>query len=1173
MKKQLSLLLVPIYLASCVSSQVVQAPNEAPVVNLFTSTDFEYLKLSECAESNVSRKPSAETKCVSFYEKDIAAEKAAPATIAQQISGRTREIEQFGQTENFGLWTLVLGADRVRELVAKPRANRLNPVELISDKEIKSISLAWRTLRDIPNNKFTLSESLLVDINKLLMGDVETSVIQELNSRVLNEAQKKTGVGKLRSDLAKYFNAGPGLRKKASREEYEEVTEEAYNNYRQNAEAAGAKVNLAEDSNVNQRVFTIEAPRGEQLKSAITNIFEDANRRMPEVANASYSEKVSFIADLHLKLVAIQPMAKLNDMTVQMLINRTLIQVGLDPSVRISIDLSMSREQVAEIYRNSIADYLSFTQKSFELEINPEGTLVAKNEAVSITGRGAGLRVKITGKYAKKYPNAAALMRDISQVTPLDNRAVQLGRDRRTYVLKDDGFLYDGIVPHTIRNEDGKLKLYPITDAVYRLLGLNGDHTGEVGVRRNITGEHQALLRQNLMSIENLLQNNIKSEDIEVVYDKAAIEANKTGSLYLYKWQTGIVERAAKIKEDPKENPYAILVPGRGDPVSPAKAGIFSFEAAYMKNSRGIKIGDLIGQYEQKDLDYNQFARQVKANSTLSEAKKQKILADIMDSRRKLHAAAREILRPFLTKYATLSPKELKELRDNATFFQLEDYLRNFSKLAYETLEQGFEKLGDDYVYRHRLQPDSLTRTMGFRTQTDFKDHPAVKVLTLNGLLVPQLREIMTAMQTSAEAQALESGSIGKVIAQKIAAIAKGNKKVEGILTTVVLRVYGKRAADIQNVQEFESMFMDHYLLAVNRGMKKGISTTADPTYLAMVKSYEEYVFESQNVKSIDGLIALFKEFKKDSKDPVVDAQRWLVEMATKEKRSQLPLEYYELGWVSGFAKEFNIPLEKAIEVSNKEKVTNDKFTTQDDGVIYVLRIPVNDLSPNYASGYVAMFKGQFEDTTNRGWGVISSKWGVFKRPLISREYKYSRKFGVDLADISESGREVLDMSRKHIESKADFTPYVVYSADSMKHLAVSSGLLSTNKKTVTQSIKDLASLKYDLQTLKTESDVEGFKQVIEQVFNTAIKAIESNKDVDSRKAMLTSLTVFLKEHSLRDERIAGWAIELWEGVVPVKGKEAPAVKVGNDVVRKAKSEISILKAANKVPTEEVAAN
>jgi hypothetical protein len=1169
MKKHLSLLLVPIYLVSCVSNPVAQSPRETPTVNLITNNDnieFEFLRLSDCAEKNANRAPSAETKCLSFYEKDLSL-KDQPATAASYT--KTRVLEQFGQTENFGLWTLVLGTERVRSLVSKPRSSRLHPVELLTDKEVKSISLAWRTLRDIPDTKFSLSTELVLDVNKLLMGDVETKVIQDLNSRVLIEAEKKTAVEKIKSSIASYFNAAPGLRKKASREEIEEVSDDVFNIYKTNIEAVGGKVIESADSVPNKRVFVVEAPRSGQLVTELRNILDDANRKVPEVSLASYNDKVNFVADLHMKLAALDPLTKMNDATIQMVVNRVLIQIGIDPAVKMDIDLSMTRDQVAEVYRNALADYIRFTEKSFEVELDKDGNPIARNEAVSITGRGAGLRVKITGKYAKKYPRATALMRDINRVTPFDNRSVQLGRDRRVFVLKDDGFLYDGITPHTIRNEDGKLKVYPISDAAYRLIGLNGDFTGEVGVRRNITTEHQVFLKDNLSAIENLVQNKIKSEDFEVVYDSAVLEANKTGSLHLYKWQTGVLERAAKIKEDPKENPYAVLVPGRGDPISASNAGIFSFEANYLKNFRGNKIGDLIGHYEQKDLDYNQLARQVTVSKTLTPAKKQKILSDIMESRRKLHTAAREILRPFLTKYATLEPKELKELRDNASFYMLEDYIRNFSKLNYETLDQAFQKLGDDFVYVHRVQTASLTRTLGFRSQTEFKHHPIVKLMTLNGMLVPQLREIMTAMQSSSEAQSLENGSIGSVIAQKIAAVAKGNKKIEAILSSVVLRVYGKRAADIQSKEEFESVFMDHYLHAVNRGMKKGISTTADPTYLAMVKSYSEFADAAKFNKNSasEGLVALFKEFKTDSKNPAEDAYNWLQAMAKKEREQQLPIEYYELGWVGGFAKEFKVPIEKAVEYSSKIKANNDKFTSQDDGVIYVLRIPVTELNPNYASGYISSFKAQFENTTSRGYGVMASKWGVFARPIISREYKYERKFGVDLADISANARDVLEMSMKHIESKADYTPYLVYSPQMQKPTAIVANLVSPNLKLQAQAIKDLSGLKFDMQTIRSESDVSGFKQLVEDVFNGTVKAIEVTSNVETRKQILNSLTLFLKEHSLRDEKVAAWVIELWEGVIPVKGKEGPTV--GKDIIRKARSEMNVLKQTINVPVTE----
>lgn len=1176
MKKQLSLLLVPIYLASCVSNPVAQSPKEAPVVNLITSVEnrnrnveFEFLKLSDCAEKNVNRSPSAQTKCVKFYETTTVPAEKKVIDVVSEISGKTRLVEQFGQTENLGLWAMYFGSTRVREMIKGDSSTSIHPVEFISEKQIKAFSLAWRTLRDIPDSKFQLSGDVMLDVNRLLMGDVETSVIQELNSRITDETQKATGLKSLAQNISGYFKTNPGFRKKVQREEFENVSEELFENYKRNAEIVGGRVIEAADSMPNARVFTVEVLKGDAVRMVTDGILRDANRKLAELVNASYSQKIDFIAGLHLELAALKPMAKLNDLTVQMVVNRALIQLGLDPAVRMDIDLSMTRDQVAELYRNGIADYLGYTQKTFDIKLLKDGSIGIENEAVAITGRGAGIRVKIYGKYATRYPKAAALMRAKDQVTPLDNRMVQLGQNKRVFVFKDDGFLYDGIIPYTVRVENGKHKLYPVSDYAYRVLGLNGDYTREEGVRRSITIEHQALLKQNLASMEALLQNKMKSEDFDIVYDKNLLDANKDGSLYLYEWQISSLERAAKIKEDPKEDPYAVLIPSRGDPFNEKTAGRSSFEQNFFKGSRGTKIGDLIGQYEQRDLDYNQLAREVKKNKMIPETRKQRILKDIMDSRRKLHLATREILRPFLDRYNALSASEKDNLRDNASFYQFEDYLRNFSKLWFETLDQGIQKFGDDHVYVQRVQTAGLTRLLGFRSQTEFKSHPAVVLLTMNGMIVPQLREIYAAMKSPKESADLENGNVSGVIAQKIASIAKGNKRIEATLGSVVLRVYGKRAADIQSLPEFESLFMSHYLHAVNRGMKEGISTTADPTYLAMVKTYEQFA----SMKPDDSLIAFFKEFKKDSKDPAADAKQWLEDLAKKEKQKKLPLEYYELGWIGGFAKEFNIPVEQLVEAANRTKSNNDKFTSQSDAVIYVLRIPVEEIDSNYASGYAA----QFENTTKRGYGVIRSKWGVFARkPIIQRQYKGSQKFGVNLAQLSDSARAVYDMTNNHIESKPDFTPYLVYSAQSNRHQGILAGLANpANKKVFPDSIKALSALKFDLQTLKTEQDVAGFKQMIEDVFNGTINAIEANKNEAERKDILMALSAFLKEHGLRDERVAGWVIELWEGIVPVKGQEPPKVQVGKDVQRRGRTEIATLKQVVGVPaaTEDTASN
>lgn len=1158
MKKQLKILLVPLYLTSCTSTQVasnVATADKQSANSSNVNLELDFLRLSNCAEQNVQRSPSSQTSCLKYYEADEFIsdrdKRSVIKAVLSEIAGKSRVAEQFGQTENLGLWAMYFGNSKVKEFLKAD----MHPVEFLKDKDVKAFSKAWRSLRDSSDEKFILSSELMNDVNKLLQGDIETSVLQEMNSRLASEqADKKNGLlNSLKTSMQSYFAGAKGLRSGNSRKDFsfETINEDEYRTIKKNVEQVGGYVEETNFSTEKARSFVVYNPKADLLKTQLNLVLNQAQNKLSSLKLASYEEKIDFVADLHLKLVALSPFEKLNDLTIQMTINRILLQLGLDPSVQVPAELSMTKEKVVDLYRNGILDYLSYTQRTYEVKfdnLTENGGLYSEREAVAITGRGAGLRVKIYGKYSKSFPKAIAMMRAKDRVTPYDGRMLQLGSDNKTYVFKDDGFLYDGIIPYTSRMENGKIKLYPISDYAYRLLGLNGDYTGEKGVRREITEEHQQLLRDNLTLVENILSGKVNSNEIQSVYDKNLIDANRSGSLYLYEWQLPTLRRAALIKEDPKEDPYATLIPSRGDPIEIRKAGRSSFEQSYFKGSRGNKIGDLIGQYEQRDLDYNQLAREVKKSNSLSSKDKSKIIADIYESRKKLHSAAREILKPFLMATESLNSKELSQLRLNANFFQLEDYIKNFSKLKFETLDLAIERMGDDFVYVQRVQSGKLTATFGFLSQTELRGHPIVRLLTANGLLVPQLRDIYNLMKNPKTTKDIQQKStLGSAVKSKIADIARGNKVAEGVISSVVLRIFGSRAKDIQNVEEFESLFMNHYLHAVNRGSKMGVSTTADPTYLLTVKSYEQLAKTDVD----EGLINLFKEYKKDSKDPTVEAKAWLEEMAQKEKNKKLSIDYYELSWIGAFAKDFKKPIEEVIDVVNKFKSNNDKFTQQDDGTIYVLRIPVEEIDSNYASGYGA----QFENTTRKGYGAMQSKWGVISRPLVERGYKGTEKYGVNIAGLSESARKVYDMMSSHLEPEADFTPYLTFSSSSFQHSRVLGDLFNQNQKIYRQAIKDLKGLKYNLQTVKGVKAIEEFKSVIEDVFNTSLKVVEYQKDKDTRKEILEALKLFLRNHANQNggDQVARWSLELWESVDNSKN-------YSKDILSKARSETNIYK-------------
>jgi hypothetical protein len=1149
MKKNLALLLVPIYLVSCVSNPVAQAPRETPTVNLITDNDFDFMQLTDCVEKSDNRSPADASKCVNFYEKSADSSKKTSALEA--ISGKTKVIEQFGQTENFGLWAMYLGTEQVNKMIRGSNANDLKPADFIPVKKIKSISLAWRTIRDIPDNKFTLSANVMLDLNRLLRGDVETSVMQDLNSKIGNSDKDKSAVKSFVKIIRSSLGLEPGYRKRALRidSSFEAVSEVEFNIIKRNVESIGGKVTETVMSTENSRSIVVELPKGDAVVKLASEILEEANSKMPKMVSASYKDKIDFVAELHTKLALLSPFSKVNDLTIQMLVSRVLIQLGLDPAVQINIQMDMPKEHVAELYRNGIAEYLMYTRKTFAIDLDKKSTseipeYVVGNEAAAITYRGAALRVKITGKYAEKYAHAASIMRRKDFVTPLDNRIVQIGRDRRNFVLKDDGFLYDGITPHVIRFEDGKTKLYPISDYSYRLLGLSGQYTGELGVRRAITPQHQEHLGNNLDVVENILTNKTKPEDIEVVYNKELVDANRTGDLHLYEWQYGTLLRASLIREDPKENPYAVLAPGRGDPIADKYEGNSAYEEAFVRGTRGIKIGDVVGQYERKDLDYNQLAIQVRG-SKLGDKEKKLVLANIHESRRRLHSAAREIMRPFFTRVAQLTPAELTQLRGNSKYFILEDYLKNFSKLGHESFEKAVEKMGDDHVFVHRTQSAGQTFLFGLMSQTEMRGSPYIRILTANGMIVPGLRDIYSLMQQKSERDAIvENGNIGPLVKQKIATLAKGVPRAEKTIEWLVLYIYSKKEKFIQNSEEFESLFMNHYLHAVNRASKEGVSTTADPTYLLMLKTYEEYA----KFKPADQLVELFNKYKKGDNDPELEARTWLQKLAQRESKEKLPAEYYEKGWVGAFSKEFSVSMEDIVaQVGN---TVNDKFTRENDGKIYVLRVPVDRVDSNYATGY----DGQFEDTTRGGFGPIRAKVGLFSRPIIDKSYAGSAKTAVNLVGLTPNARAVYDLATLHLESRADFTPYLEYSpATATRHKQFLAGLTSSKKSIYTRAVDSLRTLKFDMNTVKAESDLAGFKVIMEDIFNETLKAIDTKTEPESRKELLEIMSSFYRQHSVMNSQVAAMALEAWGSIVPVRGQPA---KVSKEVATRARAEV-----------------
>ncbi len=719
-------------------------------------------RIGFCGPSTTTmREPNAVNACLKSFDSNLKSSTKSEASKSEKAEAskkalfdsvvrRQKEIEQFALTEPQGLWALFLGVETVRNSLQEG----VHPIELIGEKKAFVWSKAWRTLRDIPDEKFSLSTKLMSDLNKMILGENSVDLLNKLSPEMYTE--KERGI------FSRLWNKTV------------------------------------------KKVFSSAGDFRGSSESQLNTIFEVANGKLNHLKEASDLEKLNFVSELHLSIHQLSPMKKMSDQTLQLMMNRVLVQLDLAPSTMISIELTSTLEDVRTQYIAGVTAYVNLSKQDYK-------------EVPSVMGRGVGTLIPLSKDEREKFPNVGRIIRHKGALTPdLAGQVFRMGKEKKMFVIAEDGLIYDNYgIPYSVIEVAGQLKVYPLSYKSYILMSYNGSQNQIQGLMRDPTPEHIQLRAKNLEVVEKLMSSNLAPEAIEVVKVPELHAANKEGDFYFHSWQAPMLKRAALIVADPLKDPYAVLANGRGDAVSRKEGGISTFENSYYNGTEGIRISDVLGQYERKDLEYAKLEVYVSDSKNLSPSDRSEILQSIMQSRRKLHLAGRTLMRPFLDQVKSLSDFDYAEIRKNSQFYGLEKFLFKYSKLNYESYDQAVAAMGSRHVYVMRASSGKLVKFLGLRSQSEMRS--LIDVPILSDAAKSLVQKLYKAQKSS---QSMD------VTAETKSASA-GNKTLELIIDSAVKRVFISEFQFKRTEEEFQSEFITQILHAAsNRGSKKGLSTT-----------------------------------------------------------------------------------------------------------------------------------------------------------------------------------------------------------------------------------------------------------------------------------------------------------------------------------------------------------
>jgi hypothetical protein len=587
------------------------------------------------------------------------------------------------------------------------------------------------------------------------------------------------------------------------------LTEEQYQNLKNNPWITGFVELPAPWSKPDARRGIILYAKVEDVKPKIEKLIQWYND------NKKTMDPVELAAKFQLAFVSIHPFVDGNGRTSRLLMDRILKENGLPPSI---VD-----DQDGDLYLKP-DDYVAEVRKGIQsyLDLHKSNT---KSPSTSRLGSGFGLRFSRDPKTVKNHP------KDMS-IDQFGNPEIQIGG--QPFIFAEDGFFYSPKgIPYVYRA--GDRTLYPISDQSYQFYFKGGEDYETYNTNmppqkvlsRKLGNSQKENYRASFSLLKQINENKIDPLDVKIGSYNTITKANGDDDLFLYHWQKDTFINAMRIDDT---DSLWILDQHR------INQSTFSNQHRHILPT--IEPATIIAQYEALDFKYSKFLEYAKKN--LPDA-----VPTIMDSRRKIHTAARDLLKDYFHDRDSLSP-EAKAALNNVPAYQIwNDYLSH-SKLSYSNFDDALKNHDDSRIYL--LRSDStFSKFVGFRSQADYKKvFDALPGSTgiqrfLEGLVTylrnPENRNTIDTQiqkaQTKVDLHLTIIKYLPKALQEKATNLEKTYGDLLPLLDLLKGRILANRFSFRGTSEEYQRAFVDFALHAEGKaGLKEGISFTTAPNLL-----------------------------------------------------------------------------------------------------------------------------------------------------------------------------------------------------------------------------------------------------------------------------------------------------------------------------------------------------
>ncbi len=390
-------------------------------------------------------------------------------------------------------------------------------------------------------------------------------------------------------------------------------------------------------------------------------------------------DPIELAAKIQHALVSIHPFVDGNGRFSRLIMDRILKEFGLPPALvdDSSDDIYMSPTEWSTHVRKGVVKYLN------------RALALGKVRTTTNTDGKESIATFSVGHQIYFVPTVHETKFSQERRTFDADRTLNLGG--RKFRFDYNGILLDTQgLPYIFRDR----KLYAISDTAMKIyefggaIGPNGKRLPPEHTER-IARDHSALQTNYLAEPTGFTQ-------IEIVGRDPVINANKTNELFLHDWQIADFVQAMELSGDTPEH---ILVP--------STKTFTSWQETSVEAQRKSPY-HLLANHEALQQEYWQFQQWSKEHAP-------RLTAKILENRRTIHLATRELLKPYLEMRTTWETQYGDLLLQRPSYKQFTE-LFSHSLLQFPTLDEGLEKQGDDHITLLRSD-NQMAGLAGFSSQ------------------------------------------------------------------------------------------------------------------------------------------------------------------------------------------------------------------------------------------------------------------------------------------------------------------------------------------------------------------------------------------------------------------------------------------------------------------------